>query len=306
MKNQGSVAVIHVAKYLDSNDRLCGHNCLFCMEQMEPGCSNEQLPTLETIDAAITHYCKSHGKMSKLYIAGGEPTLRGDFSELVALVRQHCQTIVLSTNCDYADENETIRRIIDAGIRHVATSIHGASSASHDYLTGKAGSFFHTISAMKKLMDAGSAVTVNTVVNAFNAQEMAEIAQMFQGKNLGIEKLTFTHYMHHGNAYYHNALWFNVDDCADTIAEAVKAADGVRYEVTFRDFPLCLNSGLAERQEIVEQVDIIGLQLNQLNVRGEKAPSFAKNKCRQCTLFDACPKYLVANYGEEINHGRVD
>ena len=106
MKNQGSVAVIHVAKYLDSNDRLCGHNCLFCMEQMEPGCSNEQLPTLETIDAAITHYCKSHGKISKLYIAGGEPTLRGDFSELVALVRQHCQTIVLSTNCDYADENE--------------------------------------------------------------------------------------------------------------------------------------------------------------------------------------------------------
>lgn len=302
MKDCDSVAVIHVAKYLDGNDRLCCHNCLFCMEQMEPGCSSEQLPSMKNIDTAITRYREINGKISKLYIAGGEPTLRDDFSELIELVKPYCQNLVLSTNCDYFNEDKTIQKILDSGIRNVSTSVHGALSATHDYLTGKAGSFYNTMSAMKKLMVEGVAVTVNVVVNALNVREMPEIVSMFQKKNLGIKKLTFTHYIHHGNAYYHKDLWFNVDNCTSIIAESVKAAHYVNYEVTFRDFPLCLNSFLVAHQEVVKDINIIGLHPKSMDVRREKAPSFVRDKCWGCPLFDACPKYLAANYGEGSNY----
>ena len=306
MKDWGSVAVINAAKYLDDKDRLCFHNCLFCMEQMEPGCSSEQLPSLENIDTAINHYRETHGEISKLYIAGGEPTLRKDFSELIELVKQYCQTIILSTNCDYPTEDETIQKILDAGIKNIATSVHGALSTTHDYLTCKAGSFFQTMSAMEKLILEGMDVTVNTVVNAFNVHEMSDIVLMFQKKKLGIKKLTLTHYMHHGNAYYHNNLWFNVDDCTDVLAESINASHYVSYKVAFRDFPLCLNRFLATHQEVVKHINIIGFHPKNMYIKGEKAPSFIKDKCWGCTLFDACPKYLTANYRERIEYAGTD
>ena len=56
MSNRENVAVIHVAKYLDGYDRLCDHNCIFCMERMEPGHSNESLPALSDIKSAILKY----------------------------------------------------------------------------------------------------------------------------------------------------------------------------------------------------------------------------------------------------------
>ena len=56
MAEFGNTVVIHVAKYLDGNDRLCHHDCLFCMERMEPGNSNEFLPTIQEIDKALLNY----------------------------------------------------------------------------------------------------------------------------------------------------------------------------------------------------------------------------------------------------------
>lgn len=295
----GKTVVVHVAKYLDGNDRLCHHDCLFCMERMEPGDSNELLPAIQDIDNALSTYTIGRNKINKIYIAGGEPTLRKDFEELVQTVRTYCSNMVLSTSCDFENPDEMIKVIGLLGIKNVATSIHSHLPSVHDRLTGMKGSYERTISSIRKLIDAGVSVTVNSVINAYNIYEMQDIVECFHLKKLRIDKLTLTHYMNHGNAFYHKELRFNVDECAESIGRAITSIANVDYAVTFRDFPICLDSRLECFLENVECIDIINLNSDTLDVVGEKAPAFTKEKCVHCDWFDKCPHYLMANYGEE-------
>ena len=296
MSNNYKVAVIHVAKYVDNNDRLCHHNCLFCMERMEPGASNELLPELQVINNALKHYKVLNGKIGKLYIAGGEPTLRHDFVELIKLVHQFSDNIVLSTCCDFVDEDAIIHSIQEVGINMIATSIHSSDEKIHDFLTGKPGSFRRTISAVKKMISLGMIVSVNSVINSFNISQVPDIVCFFKKELLNINKLTLTHYLHHGNAYYHDELRFNVDEYPDIIHKAINAAKIVDYSVTFRNFPLCLDINLKVHSENVEDIDIINLDNDTLSISSESAPTLIKEKCRQCEEFNLCPKYLAANY----------
>lgn len=299
MAELGNTVVIHVAKYLDGNDRLCHHDCLFCMERMEPGNSNEFLPTIQEIDKALLNYSDRRNIISKIYIAGGEPTLRKDFDEIVITVKKYCDNIVLSTSCDYDNQDEMVEVIRSLGIKQVATSLHSHLPSIHDKLTGTEGSFERTMSSIKKLIDVGISVTVNSVINAYNVTEMQDIVECFSLRQLKIEKLTLTHYMNHGNAYYHKDLKFDVDECSEEIGAAISSVSNVDYDVTFRDFPICADSRLEWHMENVEYIDIIDLNTEFLEVVGEQAPSFTKEKCCHCDWFDKCPHYLMANYGEE-------
>ena len=298
MSNRENVAVLHVAKYLDGYDRLCDHNCIFCMERMEPGDSDESLPTLSDIKSAIIQYIAGYGEITKLYIAGGEPTLRKDFSDIVRLVQGYCNNIVLSTCCDYKNRNQMIDLICELGIKNVATSIHGSTEEIHDKLTGIHGSFENTIEAIRQLLFKGVTVTVNSVVCAYNISDMPQIACMFHEKAVFIDKLTFTHYIHHGNAYYHDDLKFDVDEFKSVLSESLNYCDSFSYEITYRDFPLCLDNRIAGHQEVVEKINIICLNTDEEIAIGEKAPVLLKEKCRQCGMAVECPKYLMANYTE--------
>ena len=293
-----NTVVIHVAKYLDGNDRLCHHDCLFCIERMEPGYSNGLLPSISAIDLALSHYVKVRGRIYKVYIAGGEPTLRSDFKDIVNVVYQYCENIVVSTSCDFDEPDNMIEIIGTLGIKCIATSIHSHFSKVHDILTGSRGSFDRTISSIRKFISKGVSVTVNSVINLFNILEMKDIIECFQLRDINIEKLTLTHYINHGNAFYHNELKFNIDDYHDSVSKALNILGDVNYDVTFRDFPICIDERLSEHQEHVEDIDIINLNVAPINIECEKAPSFIKNKCYRCKWFEKCPHYLIANYGE--------
>lgn len=299
MSDRENIAVLHVAKYLDGYDRLCDHNCIFCMERMEPGDSSETLPTLSDIKSAILQYIGKYGEITKLYIAGGEPTLRKDFIDIIKLAQGFCDNIVLSTCCDYRDVSNMVELICTLGIKCVATSIHGSTSEMHDRLTGVKGSFINTLKTIKLLSNNGVRVTVNSVMCAFNIADMPRISYLFAEKEIPIEKVTFTHYFHHGNAYYHGELKFNVDDYANVLSESLNNCGVLPYEITYRDFPLCIDRRLAEYQEVVEDINIICLNTDETIAIGEKSPSLQKEKCHYCTLIDECPKYLMANYAED-------
>lgn len=299
MSDRENIAVLHVAKYLDGYDRLCDHNCIFCMERMEPGDSNEVLPTLSEIKSAILQYIDRYGKITKLYIAGGEPTLREDFADIVKLTQEFCNNIILSTCCDYRNMQQTVEKICRLGIKRVATSIHGSTSEIHDELTGIKGSFINTLETIKRLTDNGVSVTVNSVICAFNIADMPKISCLFAKRGIPIEKLTFTHYFHHGNAYYHDELKFNVDDYAIVLSESLNKFGILSYEITYRDFPLCLDKRLVDHQEVVEDINIICLNTDEMIAIGEKSPSLHKEKCHSCIMENECPKYLMANYTED-------
>ena len=297
MKNSDNVVVLHVAKYTDHNDRLCNHDCLFCMERMEPNHSNKVLPSIKNIESALERFVKKNKKIEEIYIAGGEPTLRPDFSKIVKVVSKYCSNIILSTSCDYT--TSIYEQIKNLGIKKIATSVHGDTSELHDFLTNKVGSFYRTIDSIRYFIELGCVVSVNTVICSFNILRLAEIIQLFKENSLNISKLTLTHYINHGNAFYHNELKFNIDNYADIITKAIDVAQNVNYQVSFRDFPLCLDSRLESLRENIENIQIINLGSRNFYYKEEQAPNFLKNKCIDCTHVKKCSHYLVANYLEE-------
>ena len=298
MRKSIKTAVLHVGKYMDGKDRLCKHDCLFCMERMEPQQSSEILPSIQDIEAVLKRFFVNNIVFSQIYIAGGEPTLRDDFPELIDLVRRYCPEIILSSACDYENADKVIREILDLKIGRIATSIHGYIGKTHDSLTRSPGSFERTLNNIRVFLNAGVSVTVNSVINAINVNEMPQIAKMFTQAQIPIEKLTFTHYMRRGNAYYHDELWFDIDKYACVISSTVDIIGQVGHEVTFRNFPLCLDSRLVDYREVLDDIYIISLDAESTGLSEEKAPSFTKEKCAQCLLFRSCDGYLLSNYGE--------
>ena len=299
MIKQGNVVVIHVAKFLDGNDRVCNHDCIFCIERMEPGISNGKLASVLEIDKALSNYVNIKGNIEKIYIAGGEPTLRRDFEQVVKIVQNYCPSIILSTNCDF-DNPQMIDIIVDKlHLQAVATSLHSHLPKRHDMITKCSGSFDRTLSTVRELIDRGVDVTVNSVINSFNITEMKDIVEFFHKADLKIKKLTLTHYMNHGNAFYHNELNFDVDMYDSYISKAIDSIKNVDYCVTFRDFPICLDLRLDDYQEYVEHIDVLNLASDFFGISSEKAPSFTKDKCNNCFWFRKCPHYLLSNYGKE-------
>lgn len=297
----GRTVVLHVGKYKDGYDRLCRHDCLFCIERMEPGKSSGILPTLYDIDRALKLY-KKKNIIETIYIAGGEPTLREDFIPLSFYLSNICSKLVLSTSCDYGeDNNKILQAVLNSKIKSISTSVLGINKKIHDLITQSEGSFDRTFANMDFFLSFGLSVNVNVVVCSYNIDNIPDIVLMFDKRKIKINKLTITHYMHRGNAYYHNELMFDVDKYARIVSKSLDYAKDIPYELTFRNFPICIDNRLQQYNENLNSIDIIDFTKPGFKILNENAPYIVKSKCLHCLSFNDCPKYLKANYGRIHN-----
>ena len=113
-------AVIHICKYLSNLGRRCQQNCLFCMERMELTDIPEILPTRAKICAAIERYRNQTGMIDRLYIAGGEPTMRDDLPLILSDAKRYASQVILSSNCNY--DEKTIRVLLETQTSQVLST----------------------------------------------------------------------------------------------------------------------------------------------------------------------------------------
>ena len=279
-------------------DRLCNHNCLFCIEKIELDHNSEVLPTLDDVKNEIDKYYSIYKSIDCIYIAGGEPTLNPQFEDIIKYLKSICSNMVLSTNCDYENPDKIIHVLEEYNINSISTSIHGSNSISHDGLTLSNGSFGRTVNTITQMIEKGFSVSINSVICSKNILDMPMILNLFS--SIPIKKLVFTHYAHHGNAYYHKDLFFDVDKYGYIISQTIDSLNEVNFEVKFRDFPICLDTRLLNLQENVTDIHIAQKKENEYVFISEKAPFIEKPKCINCTFYSACPKYLKSNYCEVL------
>lgn len=87
----------------------CNQNCPFCFSMANEHVSKE--PSLKEIAEKITNF-----RGSSIYLCGGEPTLRGDLLEIIALVRKCGYKPFLFTNGKKLIEIEYVRSLKKAGL----------------------------------------------------------------------------------------------------------------------------------------------------------------------------------------------
>lgn len=146
----------------------CDNACVFCAQAgVEPG------PSLDPREALI-ELRKDHDEIT---FVGGEPALAPRLLELIGFARElGFSAIGMQTNARrLAADDRLFDQLVGAGLSDLHLSIHGASSAAHDYHTGRPGSLVACLELMSRAQRAGLTIVATTVVTRSNFRELPKL-----------------------------------------------------------------------------------------------------------------------------------
>ena len=118
----------------------CNNRCRFCVQ----GDKRHEVaePDRETLEREL-HTGLDHA--DGVVFTGGEPTLRKDLPQLVALAHElGYSPIQIQTNGRTLASRRYCKELVDAGATEFSPALHGHHPALHDWLTRAPGSFFQT------------------------------------------------------------------------------------------------------------------------------------------------------------------
>jgi MoaA/NifB/PqqE/SkfB family radical SAM enzyme len=175
----------------------CNVSCRFCYYiGLHKDRSTENIK--KQIDIA-----KKYG-MEHIDFSGGEPTMRGDFLELVSYAKKKgFKTICALTNGQKFIDKEFLKECRDAGLNEILFSVHGYNEKNHDWLTRVPGSFNKLMKSIENAKKNGIPFRTNTTVTKANYKHLTEHAKIF----IKLKPIQS------------NFILFNDWDCAESVAE---------------------------------------------------------------------------------------
>lgn len=168
----------------------CNAKCHMCYRWQEPSLPSEEI--------GLDVYEKLPF-MNTVNVTGGEPFLRKDIEDVVAILRKKTNRLVISSNGFFTDRIvELFRKRQDVGIR---ISIEGLPKAN-DELRGIKDGFDHGLRTLLELSRMGvKDIGFGITMSDRNAEDMIELYQLAK-----MMKLEFA------TAAVHNAFYFNKMD----------------------------------------------------------------------------------------------
>ncbi len=163
----------------------CDSRCLTCQRWRQR--STEELPTSE---ARIVVERLVEGGVLSLSFTGGEPLLRADLEELVAVAADGGMSTSLSTNALRLTSSR-IHGLAQAGLGTFFLSLDGARPETHDRVRGRGGSYERVMRAATTILALGERrprVVFNLTVNRLNLSELVEVGDV--AARLGVDGLT--------------------------------------------------------------------------------------------------------------------
>lgn len=119
-----------------------------------------------------------------LIITGGDALMRPDVFELVRHARLQGIPVGLAPSVTPRLTDEGIQMMTDLGVKAVSISLDGATANTHERVRGIPGHFEETVTQLRKLVQAGFEVQVNTAVMQDNVEELPALVQLM--KEIGI------------------------------------------------------------------------------------------------------------------------
>lgn len=158
----------------------CNLRCLHCYQFPPHHRKKEELSYNEIkniLDQLAEH------KTLFLALTGGEPLLRKDFWKIATYAKKKAFAISLQTNGTLIN-SEVAKKMRDTGFLQVHVSFLGASSATHDRITGAAGSFKAVLKAIDCLKSNGITVVLKTSLIKENFKELINMIEIAKQLNI--------------------------------------------------------------------------------------------------------------------------
>lgn len=226
----------------------CSNRCAFCTtgQRLSAG----QAPPRDPPRAAIRRQLEeayATGSRRVLF-QGGEPTLRADLGELLADARAvGFQVIGVFTNARAAASPGGARRLASLGATCFQVSLHAGVAAAHDAAVGHPGAFSQTVEGLRRLLEAGQRVQVNSVLTRHLLETLPGYAGLLgalRPEEVGLDALKPLHHLAAPAAFA--ALCPPLSRHAAPLAAALLALEAAGVTPRLVSVPPCLAPG-AER-----------------------------------------------------------
>lgn len=159
-------------------------------------CSREELPPdqLRRLLARVL----AMSRCRHYTFTGGEPTLRADLEDLVALARTRCDGVNLITNGTNLPENR-VKSLIAAGVSLFELPLDGGDAQTHDAAVGQVGAFRAMTRAAADIRFHGAGLAFVFVATKQNIGEWKQALEI--GIALGARGFLFNRYNAGGAAH---------------------------------------------------------------------------------------------------------
>jgi MoaA/NifB/PqqE/SkfB family radical SAM enzyme len=233
----------------------CNLRCKFCYYLDEIKNKTTHDADTEEVKRRL-RFGRTWGKTA-VDLTGGEPTVRKDLPELIAYAREiGYETVCIITNGWVIGSNENyLSTLIDAGLNDILLSLHGATAAKHEGLTGKKDSHARLLKAAKRVATRHELnMRFNYVVCQENIDEVEAVADLmvsFEPSAINFILFHPTRDAAHANG---SVKFENYDDAVAPVIRVIKKyADQVPH-INVRDIPYCLMKGYEKHTKPLYQL----------------------------------------------------
>ncbi len=222
--------------------KACNNRCTFCIDGL-PKAEDRSYISRDHAFSEIERWAAS-GHQS-LGFLGGEPTTWRWLPDAVAHARSQGFTrVAIATNATKLRLPHYTDRLVEAGLTRVTVSMHGHTADLEDRLTRVPGNFKKKVVALRYLLKKKAEghlvdnVSVNVVVNGWNAPHLVQIMKFFW--RLGLDDLRFNFIRTEGYALEDDSLTPRFTAVVPHMMKCLLLNE-LRYKrsLTFSGVPLC-------------------------------------------------------------------
>lgn len=164
----------------------CDLACAFCYNPWRPGPKRDQPgPVATSVYAAGVKRLLARRTFDYVALSGGEPLLHPDLDTFVALVAEHDQRPVLTTNGRLLTRSR-IERLADAGLAALQVPLLARKPEVHDGLAGRA-SWRSALLALALGLEYGLSTAATFILTHENANELVGVVDTLA--ELGVDNL---------------------------------------------------------------------------------------------------------------------
>lgn len=210
-------------------------------------------------------------KVYKAIISGGEPLLFPDRAlEAISWATARGLDCHLNSNL-IALDREMARRILEAGVSSVLTSLHSYDEENHDQIAQRRGSFKKRIHGIKVALEAGLGVSVNMVVTTMNQDDVLPTGKFVAG--LGVRSFNVTRATPPAGCTGFEYLQVSAETIRRHLGELLQLKEEFGIGVdALEHYPLCLISDLARFGDFAKRKCSAGVSSCTISSRGEVRP----------------------------------
>ncbi|ODS42915.1 MAG: hypothetical protein MSIBF_06550 [Candidatus Altiarchaeales archaeon IMC4] len=224
----------------------CNNRCIHCFMEdtrIELGAAGKPLdkPTDEVKKEM------QNPEIGTVLFTGGEPTIRGDFLELLRVAKNLGLSVSLQTNGRTFCVEGFAKKVMDIAPEMSFTiPLHSDKPKTHDEITRVGGSWKETTDGIKNLKKYGARnICAKTVIQRSNYKDLDKIVELASG--LGAKKISLTFPQIGGNRF---AKWHEIvprlREIEDYVKGAIKKANELGTEITADAIPFCVLEGYEE------------------------------------------------------------